>query len=152
MIFPILCSKYVDGEMNPIHRLVTRSDFDSWLRLQIALTVKYFYHFVCFSCNITVDSCLRKYAAQVADKRQQPSLEVHFSTSTILDYASYVRRCWWCYLPQVTKPVVETAPNGNELEGAINTDVEDYKATSDYVVPMSVQHTEAMMEEIDRMV
>jgi len=48
--------------------------------------------------------------------------------------------------------VVETAPNRNELEGAIIIDVKDYKATSDYVVPMSVQHTEAMMEEIARMV
>ncbi|KAL3321769.1 hypothetical protein AABB24_039403 [Solanum stoloniferum] len=74
-----------------------------------------------------VDSCcLRKYPAQVVGKPQQPTLEV-------------------------TKPVVETAPKRNELEGAIIIDVEDYKSTSDHAVPMSVQHTEAMMEEIDRM-
>ncbi|KAK6773021.1 hypothetical protein RDI58_028259 [Solanum bulbocastanum] len=74
-----------------------------------------------------VDSCcLRKYPAQVVGKPQQPTFEV-------------------------TKPVVETAPNRNELEGAIIIDVEDYKSTSDHVVPISVQHAEAMMEEIDRM-
>ncbi|KAG5573592.1 hypothetical protein H5410_063358 [Solanum commersonii] len=89
--------KNVDGDMNPIHRPITRSDSNSW-----------------------------KYAAQVVGKPQQPTLEV-------------------------TKPVVETAPNRNELEDAIIIDVKDYKATSDYVVPMSVQHTEAMMKEIDRM-
>ncbi|XP_055811741.1 G2/mitotic-specific cyclin-2-like isoform X2 [Solanum dulcamara] len=69
----------------------------------------------------------RKYAAQIDGKQQQPTL-------------------------QVTKPPVQKAPSRNELvEGPIIIDVEDYKATSDYVVPMSVQHTEAMMEEIDRM-
>lgn len=68
----------------------------------------------------------RKYAAQVAGKQQQPMLEV-------------------------SKPPVQTVPNRNELEGPIIIDVEDYNATSDYVVPMSVKHTEAMMEEIDRM-
>ncbi|XP_059287356.1 G2/mitotic-specific cyclin-2-like isoform X2 [Lycium ferocissimum] len=68
----------------------------------------------------------RKYAAQMASKQQRPTVEV-------------------------SKPPVQTAPNRNESEGRIIIDVEDYKATSDYAVPMFVQHTEAMMEEIDRM-
>ncbi|KAJ8539597.1 hypothetical protein K7X08_013849 [Anisodus acutangulus] len=69
----------------------------------------------------------RKYAAQMAIKQQQPLVEV-------------------------TKPQIQTAPNRNESEGRVVIDVEDYKATSDdYVVPVFVQHTEAMMEEIDRM-
>ncbi|CAN4095492.1 unnamed protein product [Withania somnifera] len=54
-------------------------------------------------------------------------------------------------ITRVTKPPIQTAPNRNELEGRIIIDVEDYKATYDYAVPMYVQHTEAMMEEIDRM-
>ncbi|MCD7447904.1 hypothetical protein HAX54_035835 [Datura stramonium] len=67
-----------------------------------------------------------KYAAQMAGKQQQPTMEV-------------------------TKPPVQTAPNRNELEGPIIIDVEDYKATSGYAVPMFVQHTETMMEETDQM-
>ncbi|XP_060173543.1 cyclin-B2-3-like isoform X3 [Lycium barbarum] len=70
--------------------------------------------------------CFRKYAAQMASKQQQPTVEV-------------------------SKPPVQRAPNRNESEGRIIIDVEDYKAKSDYAVPMFVQHTEAMMEEIDRM-
>lgn len=30
--------------------------------------------------------------------------------------------------------------------------MEDYKTSDEYHVPMSVQHTEALLEEIDRMV
>jgi hypothetical protein len=41
-------------------------------------------------------------------------------------------------------------PNPSESEDCTIIDVEDYKATSD--VPMFVQHTEAMLEEIYRMV
>ncbi|KAM3199731.1 G2/mitotic-specific cyclin-2 isoform X1 [Capsicum annuum] len=70
--------------------------------------------------------CFRKYAAQMAGKKQQPTLEV-------------------------TKRPVQTAPSRNELEGQIIIDVEDYMATSDNDLPMFVQHTEAMMEEIERM-
>ncbi|XP_070048183.1 G2/mitotic-specific cyclin-2-like isoform X4 [Nicotiana tomentosiformis] len=67
----------------------------------------------------------RKFAAQMATKLQQPT---------------------------VTKQPVQTATDRNESEDRIIIDVEDYKATSDYdPVPMFVQHTEAMMEEIDRM-
>nr|XP_018626808.1 G2/mitotic-specific cyclin-2-like isoform X4 [Nicotiana tomentosiformis] len=69
----------------------------------------------------------RKFAAQMATKLQQPTVEV-------------------------TKQPVQTATDRNESEDRIIIDVEDYKATSDYdPVPMFVQHTEAMMEEIDRM-
>nr|XP_018626807.1 G2/mitotic-specific cyclin-2-like isoform X2 [Nicotiana tomentosiformis] len=69
--------------------------------------------------------CFRKFAAQMATKLQQPT---------------------------VTKQPVQTATDRNESEDRIIIDVEDYKATSDYdPVPMFVQHTEAMMEEIDRM-
>lgn len=44
------------------------------------------------------------------------------------------------------------APSRNESEDCIVIDAEDYKATGYSSVPMFVQHTEAMMEEIDRMV
>ncbi|CAI9117091.1 OLC1v1018421C1 [Oldenlandia corymbosa var. corymbosa] len=47
-------------------------------------------------------------------------------------------------------PVLQPAPEP-ESDDCIIVDVEDYKSTGDYPVPMSVQHTEAMMEEIDRM-
>ncbi|XP_059284496.1 cyclin-B2-4-like isoform X2 [Lycium ferocissimum] len=52
----------------------------------------------------------------------------------------------------VTKHLpVPVAPNRNESEDCIIIDAEDYKATGYSAVPMFVQHTEAMMEEIDRM-
>ena len=43
-------------------------------------------------------------------------------------------------------------PVRNESEDCIIIDAEDYKTTGNSSVPMFVQHTEAMMEEIDRMV
>ena len=42
-------------------------------------------------------------------------------------------------------------PVSNESEDPI-IDVDDPKASSDFNVPMFMQHTEAMLEEIDRMV
>ncbi|PHT58566.1 Cyclin-B2-3 [Capsicum baccatum] len=51
----------------------------------------------------------------------------------------------------ITKPPIPVAPIINEIEDCIIIDAEDYKATSYSNVPMFVQHTEAMMEEIDRM-
>lgn len=39
----------------------------------------------------------------------------------------------------------------SELADCVILDAEDSKETSDFHVPMFVQHTEAMMEEIDRM-
>nr|XP_016457127.1 PREDICTED: G2/mitotic-specific cyclin-2-like [Nicotiana tabacum] len=68
----------------------------------------------------------RKLAAQIASKQQQPAVEV-------------------------TKPPVPVAPNRNGSEDCIIIDAEEYKAAGDSSVPMFVQHTEAMMEEIDRM-
>ncbi|CAN4094086.1 unnamed protein product [Withania somnifera] len=65
----------------------------------------------------------RKLAAQIASNQRQPALEV-------------------------TKPLVSVAPNRNESEDCIIIDAEDYKAS---VVPMFVQRSEAMMEEVDRM-
>ncbi|XP_060199941.1 G2/mitotic-specific cyclin-2-like [Lycium barbarum] len=69
----------------------------------------------------------RKLAAQIASKQQQPAVEV------------------------TKPPPVPVAPNRNESEDCIIIDAEDYKATGYSAVPMFVQHTEAMMEEIDRM-
>jgi hypothetical protein len=51
---------------------------------------------------------------------------------------------------QETEKPVRLVPNPSESEDCSIIDVEDYKATSD--VPMFVQHTEAMLEEIYRMV
>ncbi|PHT90524.1 hypothetical protein T459_05637 [Capsicum annuum] len=46
----------------------------------------------------------------------------------------------------------QVTPIRNETEDCIIIDVEDYKATGYSDVPIFVQHTEAMMEEIDRMI
>ncbi|PHT41125.1 Cyclin-B2-4 [Capsicum baccatum] len=51
----------------------------------------------------------------------------------------------------ITKPPIPVAPIRNEIEDCIIIDTEDYKATDYSDVPMFVQYTEAMMEEIDRM-
>ncbi|KAF3618260.1 G2/mitotic-specific cyclin-2 [Capsicum annuum] len=52
---------------------------------------------------------------------------------------------------QITKPTVPVVPIRNEIEDCIIIDAEDYKATGYSDVPIFVQHTEVMMEEIDRM-
>ncbi|PHT57413.1 Cyclin-B2-4 [Capsicum baccatum] len=49
------------------------------------------------------------------------------------------------------KNVVPVAPIRNETKDCIIIDVEDYKASGYSDVPIFVQHTEVMMEEIDRM-
>ncbi|PHT41617.1 Cyclin-B2-4, partial [Capsicum baccatum] len=67
-----------------------------------------------------------KLAAQIANKQQKTAIEV-------------------------TKPLIPVARIINETEDCIIVDVEDYKATGYSDVPMFVQHTEAMMEEIDMM-
>ncbi|KAM3397524.1 hypothetical protein P3S68_001036 [Capsicum galapagoense] len=69
---------------------------------------------------------IRSRAAQIANKQQKPAVEI-------------------------TKPPISVAPIINETEDCIIIDAEDYKATGYSDVPMFVQHTEAMMEEIDRM-
>ncbi|KAA8537411.1 hypothetical protein F0562_026902 [Nyssa sinensis] len=68
----------------------------------------------------------RKFAAQMATKQQQP-------------------------LPEKTKKLVQSVPNPSESEDCTIVDVDDYRTDGDFPVPMFVQHTEAMMEEIDRM-
>ncbi|KAF3628883.1 Cyclin-B2-3 [Capsicum annuum] len=52
----------------------------------------------------------------------------------------------------ISKPSIPVAPIRNEIEDCIIIDVEDYKATGYFDVPIFVQHTEVMMEKIDRMV
>ncbi|PHT45935.1 Cyclin-B2-2 [Capsicum baccatum] len=52
---------------------------------------------------------------------------------------------------EITKPPIPVAPIINKTEDCIIIDVEDYKATGYSDVPIFVQHTKAMMEEIDRM-
>ncbi|KAF3624974.1 Cyclin-B2-4 [Capsicum annuum] len=51
----------------------------------------------------------------------------------------------------ITKPSIPVEPIRNKIEDCIIIDAEDYKATGYSGVLMFVQHTEAMMEEIDRM-
>ncbi|KAB1203542.1 Cyclin-B2-4 [Morella rubra] len=65
----------------------------------------------------------RKFAAQMSNKQQ--------------------------LLPEESKKPVQLAPSSRGSEDYSIIDMEDYKATNE--VPMFVQHTEAMMEEIDRM-
>uniref|UniRef100_A0A5B7A5A8 Putative cyclin n=1 Tax=Davidia involucrata TaxID=16924 RepID=A0A5B7A5A8_DAVIN len=68
----------------------------------------------------------RKFAAQMASKHQLP-------------------------LPEERKKPVQSIPNPSESEDIHIIDVDDYKTASDFPVPMFVQHTEAMLDEIDRM-
>ncbi|KAF3670266.1 G2/mitotic-specific cyclin-2 [Capsicum annuum] len=67
----------------------------------------------------------RKLAAQITNKQQKSAVEI-------------------------TKPLIPVAPIRNEIENCVIIDAEDYKATGYSDVLMFVQHTEAMMEEIDR--
>ncbi|XVF35831.1 hypothetical protein REPUB_Repub19eG0004700 [Reevesia pubescens] len=67
----------------------------------------------------------RKFAAQIANKQQIKPEEIKIS--------------------------VQSVPVSNESEDCTIIDVDDPEASSDFDVPMFVQHTEAMMEEIHRM-
>ncbi|KAK6256999.1 hypothetical protein QUC31_000458 [Theobroma cacao] len=67
----------------------------------------------------------RKFAAQMANKQQ--------------------------IKPEEVKKSLQSVPVSNESEDCTIIDVDDPKASSDSDVPMFVQHTEAMLEEIDRM-
>ncbi|PHT98771.1 Cyclin-B2-4 [Capsicum chinense] len=51
----------------------------------------------------------------------------------------------------IINPPIPVAQIRNEIEDCIIIDAKDYKATGYSDVPLFVQHTEAMMEEIDRM-
>ncbi|PHT33955.1 hypothetical protein CQW23_25755 [Capsicum baccatum] len=51
----------------------------------------------------------------------------------------------------ITKPPIPVEPIRNEIEDCIIIDAEDYKATDYSDMPMFMQHTEAMMEQINRM-
>ncbi|XP_058220556.1 G2/mitotic-specific cyclin-2-like [Rhododendron vialii] len=68
----------------------------------------------------------RKFAAQMASK-QKPRI------------------------PEETKKLVQSVPVPAESEDCAIIDVDDYKAASAFPVPMFVQHTEALLDEIDRM-
>ncbi|KAG5542562.1 hypothetical protein RHGRI_022181 [Rhododendron griersonianum] len=68
----------------------------------------------------------KKFAAQIAGKQQQP-------------------------LPEETKKLAPPVQIPIESEDVTIIDVDEYKAASDSPVPMFVQHTEAMLDEIDRM-
>ncbi|XWS26008.1 hypothetical protein CRYUN_Cryun27aG0116900 [Craigia yunnanensis] len=67
----------------------------------------------------------RKFAAQMANKQQ--------------------------IKPEEIKKSFQSFPVSNESEDCTIIDAVDPKASSDFDVPMFVQHTEAMLEEIDRM-
>ncbi|KAL6549115.1 Cyclin-B2-4 [Orobanche hederae] len=69
----------------------------------------------------------RKFAAQLAGKEQQPSFRENI------------------------RPLLGPATISHQLVDCIIIDADDYKNADDHDMPMFVQHTEAMMEEIDRM-
>ncbi|XP_022748824.1 cyclin-B2-4-like isoform X2 [Durio zibethinus] len=50
-----------------------------------------------------------------------------------------------------TEKPIQSVSVSNESEDCTSIDVDDPKESSDFDVPMFVQHTEAMLEEIDRM-
>ncbi|XP_022880286.1 cyclin-B2-3-like [Olea europaea var. sylvestris] len=67
----------------------------------------------------------RKFAAQMAGNQQQQSIEE-------------------------VKPSLQPVSNARKSEDCLNIDAAD-EATGDFEMPMFVQHTEAMLQEIDRM-
>ncbi|KAJ6351982.1 hypothetical protein OIU76_001236 [Salix suchowensis] len=67
----------------------------------------------------------RKFAAQLANKQQHE--------------------------PEEIKKAVFSVPISSESEDCNIIDVEDYKTSDDFSAPTFVQHTEAMLEEINRM-
>jgi cyclin B len=56
-----------------------------------------------------------------------------------------------CVKQEIKKPV-RPVPISSEPEDCNIIDVEGYKTSDDFSAPTFVQHTEAMLEEIDRMV
>ncbi|XP_043711834.1 G2/mitotic-specific cyclin-2-like isoform X2 [Telopea speciosissima] len=68
----------------------------------------------------------RKFAAEIANKQQQPCLE------------------------QETRPI-SSFTNATKSEDCTIIDVDDFEGTNDFPVPMFVKHTEAMLDEIDQM-
>lgn len=70
----------------------------------------------------------RKFAAEIANKQQQLKPEI-----------------------EETKKSAQVVPISSELDDRTIKDVHNYKPTTESTVPMFVQHTEAMLEEIDRM-
>ncbi|XP_061970956.1 G2/mitotic-specific cyclin-2-like isoform X3 [Populus nigra] len=80
-----------------------------------------------YPCAVNKRGLSEKYAAQLANKQQQ-QLE-----------------------PEEIKKPVRPVPISCEPEDCNIIDVEDYKTSDDFSAPMFVQHTEAMLEEIDRM-
>ncbi|KAL6995968.1 Cyclin-B2-4 [Sarracenia purpurea var. burkii] len=68
----------------------------------------------------------RKFAAQMASKQKQPLLEEK-------------------------NRLAQSVPVLTESEDCTIIDVDDYKAACAFPVPMFVQHTEALLDEIDRM-
>ncbi|XP_073263530.1 cyclin-B2-4 isoform X6 [Populus alba] len=81
-----------------------------------------------YPCAINKRGLSEKFAAQLANKQQQQ------------------------HKPEEIKKPVLSEPISSEPEDCNIVDVEDYKSSNDFAVPMYVQHTEAMLEEIDRMV
>ncbi|KAI5596561.1 hypothetical protein BDE02_02G009400 [Populus trichocarpa] len=80
-----------------------------------------------YPCAVNKRGLSEKFAAQLANKQQQQ------------------------YKPEEIKKPVLSEPISSEPEDCNIIDVEDYKSSNDFAVPMYVQHTEAMLEEIDRM-
>ncbi|XP_011034878.1 PREDICTED: G2/mitotic-specific cyclin-2-like isoform X5 [Populus euphratica] len=80
-----------------------------------------------YPCAVNKRGLSEKFAAQLANKQQQQ------------------------YKPEEIKKPVLLEPISSEPEDCNIIDVEDYKSSNDFAVPMYVQHTEAMLEEIDRM-
>nr|XP_034905540.1 cyclin-B2-4-like isoform X7 [Populus alba] len=80
-----------------------------------------------YPCAINKRGLSEKFAAQLANKQQQQ------------------------HKPEEIKKPVLSEPISSEPEDCNIVDVEDYKSSNDFAVPMYVQHTEAMLEEIDRM-
>lgn len=52
---------------------------------------------------------------------------------------------------EITKPA-QLVSNPRESEDCTFIDAEDYKADDEFPVPMFVQHTQSILEEIDQMV
>lgn len=88
------------------------------------------------------------FSEKQADFNKKPSIPVHRPMTR--KFAAELSNKQQV-IPEETKKPGQLAPKPSEFEDCTIIDAEDDEESSDFSAPMFVQHTEAMLEEIDRM-
>ncbi|KAK7823246.1 cyclin-b2-4 [Quercus suber] len=88
------------------------------------------------------------FSEKQADFNKKPSIPVHRPITR--KFAAELSNKQQV-IPEETKKPGQLAPKPSEFEDCTIIDAEDDEESSDFSAPMFVQHTEAMLEEIDRM-